>query len=168
MASVEKVESTAASESRFVEVLLGLIGVWLVIRYVPDYVTVLYISLGGSTAEAGGPSILVLQSIRFGFSAVFGILAVVLRKRIAFWLQPSAAVTGLDARGILLAGCLLIGGYFILSGAQTIASYFAWASHWTQDTYRLWSGAISIVLGLALFLAIGWIARWWSYVYERT
>jgi hypothetical protein len=168
MASVGQAERIARSESRFVEVLLGLIGLWLVIRYIPDYVTVLYLSLGDAAQETVGPSILVLQTIRFGFSAIFGILAILLRKPIALWLQPGAAVTGLDARGVLLAGCLLIAGYFMLSGLQTLAVHFAWSAHWAQDAHRLWSGAISVATGLALFLAIGWISRWWSYVYERT
>jgi hypothetical protein len=168
MGSVEKAERIAVSETRFIEGVLGLIGIWLVIRYVPDYVMVLYIDVGDSTPGAVGPSILVLQSIRFGFSVIFGILAIAFRKRIALWLQPGPVVTGLDARGVLIAGCLLIAGYFMLSGVQTLAVHFAWSAHWTQDAHRLWSGAVSVVVGLALFLAIGWVARWWSYVYERT
>lgn len=156
------------SESRFVEVVLALVGVWLVVRYIPDFLTVLYVTSVNSADTTIGMSPIVFQAVRLGSSVLFGALAIVCRRRLGRWLDAGQDPLRLDPRGLLLAGCLLLAGFFAISGVISMGSHLAMAGYRPQDSFHLAYGFFSFVLGTLLFVSTGLVSRWWSYIYERT
>ena len=141
-----------------VESLLAVAGIWLVARQIPDYATSLLLMATGDLPVSGaGPSVLATQGIHFLVSAIAGLILIFSRKLLAEWFLPEEAKMQVGAEPLFAAGIGVVGVYFIISGALTL-----WQLMWPGSSYPLWSGILSMLLGLGLFFATPWITRLWG------
>lgn len=151
------------------EVLLAIAGIWLMVSRMPDYAVSLYIVWSSPSAvpEAGGPNMLVLQSVYFLGNVLLGLTLILARKRIACWLTPDSSWqpsgTAVSTESLLAVGAALVGIQHLADGAINLAShYFALRSMEPIDPSVLWQGGLSVAIGIGLFAVSVGLGRLWG------
>jgi hypothetical protein len=145
---------------KLVESLLGVAGIWLLLRQIPDYATTLLLVATGEVREPGvGPSMLAFQSLHFAASVLTGFALLFARKSLAKWLHPGDSESSVQAQPVLAFGVTLLGLYFFIAGILKVAEYFARRATVSVEPYLLWVGIASSVLGTLMFMACPWVVR---------
>lgn len=144
-----------------ISALIGLLGVWLILRQVPDYASSLFIALSGR--EEIPTDLLSLYGAHFAVTAVFGIVLILLRGRLARWLVPADSVTSFQERSLIAIGVAVVGAYFVALGAISLGESFAveQSTH-SSNPYLFWRGIIAVGVGLSLFVGSVGISRLWA------
>ena len=144
-----------------VSALIGLLGLWLVFRQVPDYASSLIIALSGR--EEIPADLLSLYGVHFAVTAVFGVVLILLRGRLARWLVPAESVTSFEGRSLIAIGVAVVGVYFVALGAISLGESFAVEQTTNRSNpYLFWRGIIAVGVGLFLFVGSVRISRLWA------
>ena len=144
-----------------VSALIGLLGLWLVLRQVPDFASSLFISL--SAREDIPADLLRLYGANFAVTALLGIVLSLLRERLARWLVPAESATTFQVRSLLAVGAAALGVYFVALGGMSLGESFAVEQSANRSNpYLFWRGIIAVVVGLCLFLGSVGISRLWA------
>ena len=147
--------------------LLAVIGVWLIVREIPDYVTSLYLTFAEvGPVSAAGPSVIMTQSLHFILSAATGLALIIVRRRLASWLQPDDSIADFGAEPLFAAGVAILGLYFTVTGLVVLGQLFAIGEGLGDQSYAVWSSIISVVVGLFVLLIAPLLTRLWRKVYR--
>lgn len=147
---------------RLIESLLGVAGLWLIARSLPDYATTLALHwTGGLPVPDVGFDFFRLRSWQFFFTVLVGVGLIATRRPLARWLQPEGADVTLDPPSFLMAGIALLGIYFVVSGLTDLSQYLGAIGIGRELRYLLWRSALNIGVGASLLIASPWIARRW-------
>jgi hypothetical protein len=84
------------------------------------------------------------------------------RRAFACWIEPDEAEAEIKVEPLLAVGIALVGVYFFVSGATSIALFVSFNSFGGMQSSAFWSGAISALLGLGLFLLSPYMTRFWQ------
>ena len=143
---------------QIVEAVLAVLGIWLVVRNVPDYAVLLAFEARTSSVAPMGGSPITLQTVHLAASALTGALIVASRKRLAHWLYPEtcAPETGWPS---VSAGAAIVAVWSVLRGVVELATYYV--NSGSADVYLRNVGVISMLAGVLLFIAAPWIERLW-------
>lgn len=146
------------------EVLLAVLGIWLVVRRMPDYAASLYVTWSNSIPgqAADGPNILVLQSVHFLVGVLLGLALILARKPLAAWLSPAPTDASASTETLVAVGAAVVGIHYLAGGVVTLATQMASASHAV-----LWQGGVSVVVGIALFVFSVGLGRLWRLLRGR-
>lgn len=141
--------------------ILGVMGIWLILRHIPDLVSSVYIAL---TEEEHLPNtLLFVQFFHFAVAAFLGIAVVFTRQKIATWLSGSNAEVSIHAPSLLAVGSVILGLYFAAIGIISIAEQAGIAAGSTrQNNFLLYKGLTSITIGIVLMVCSVGISRVWS------
>lgn len=157
------------------EALLALMGIWLIVSPLPSlvaWVLSLLMSQSQRTQDSFESRMLVAQLIAVLCSVVLGLILITLRKRLAHWLAPEPSSNTISAQMLLAVGAALVGVYFLVSGASSLAAVVIVRhnSH-TFDSVRqlrrFWVPVTDLVVGLALFAFSTSVARVWQLLRGR-
>ncbi|MDR5858075.1 hypothetical protein FZZ93_01785 [Halomonas eurihalina] len=146
------------------EVLLAVLGIWLVVRRMPDYAVSLYVMwLNSALGQAAdGPNILVLHSVHVLVSVLLGLALILARKPLAAWLSPASTDVSASTETLVAAGVAVVGIHYLADGAITLGTQMASANH-----AILWQGGVSVVIGIALFAFSVGLGRLWGLLRGR-
>lgn len=152
---------------KIVESLLGVGGIWLLAKQLPDYATTLTATLSGRfSVSASPPTALLFQSVHFAVSFMAGGVLLLARKPIARWLHPEAGSAPTPGESVFAAGVGLLAIYFVVFGLLELGP-FVWADMRFQERPDVMlRGSFSVALGVALFIASPWILCLWKAVFR--
>jgi hypothetical protein len=146
-----------------VESLVGMFGIWLIVRGIPDYVSSLYL-VATSPGEFMRPeAVLISQGVHFVASLACGLILLLMRHHLSRWLTPGAGAVDVTALSLVAVGAAVIGLYLAGSGLASVTSYlFQFHAFGRTSELLLWSGASSVAIGGLLFAASPRLAKLWS------
>lgn len=149
-----------------IEALLAVLGIWLVVRYVPDYAATLWmLSYASSnwTAEISGHAHFV-QVLHFAVSLLLGATLVMARKPAARWLNPKSHSSNDAYPGPLVAvGVATVGVLYIAEGITALGSHYLVQPSRDVQSFNsaVIQGWVSVVIGASLFVTSVGISRLW-------
>jgi hypothetical protein len=146
-----------------IEALLAVLGIWLVVRNVPDYAVLLVLQSRVSAVAPTGPSPIVIQTIHLTASALTSALLIVSRKRVAQWLHPETGAQEPNWLSVS-AGAAVVAVYSILRGIVDLGTYYANSD---STLYLRSTGVVSVLAGALLFIAAPWTERLWRRLNAR-
>ena len=148
-----------------VEALLAVIGVWLLVRNIPDYATLLVWGAHQSAVAPAGANPIVLQSVNLAASVLTGSLLLAARKRLARWLCREAEEREKHSWPAVSAGVAIVGVYFVVEGIVDLGTYYV--DDFSAGEYLRNAGLASVLAGVLLFVGAPWIERLWKRFDDR-
>ncbi|WP_280561700.1 hypothetical protein [Chromohalobacter sp. 48-RD10] len=146
------------------EALLGVAGIWLLVRTLSNQATSLYIAWSSSSMaqEAEATNMLAIQGVHFFVSALLGAVLILARKPISRWLTPHEAAVSASSATLIAVGAAIIGIGYLAAGLNTLGTHYArLETLGTVSPERLWRGGLSIAIGIMLFASSVGIGRLW-------
>lgn len=147
-----------------IEALLAVLGIWVTVRYVPDYIVtlgMLWNPPSRGTVDTG--QIHALQALHFGVSVLLGAALIVARKHVARWLNPRSHSSNADPGALVAAGAAIVGVFYIAEGSTALGSHYLVRP--STEAYSLDAtvlhGWISVAVGASLFTTSVGIGRLW-------
>lgn len=152
---------------RLVEALIGVSGIWLVARQIPDYMASAAIALTSSDPVPQA-QVLFVQSVHFLTGLVLGFVLVSARKGFALWFAPDESDIDANAGALLAVGVAIVSVYFMLSGVVALGEYLGLrATSDAENPYLVWRAAFAIGGGLLMFAFSVRIGRIWRVLRGR-
>lgn len=141
--------------------MLGIMGIWLILRHIPDLAPSIYIVLAED--ENLPNTLLLAHFFHFTVAAFLGIAVVSSRQKCASWLSGSNSEVSIHASSLLAVGSFILGLYFTASGIISIGEHAGISSGPTrQNNFLLYKGFTSIAVGSVLMVCSVGISRVWS------
>ncbi|MBY8966825.1 hypothetical protein KHP57_14050 [Algiphilus sp. NNCM1] len=150
-----------SSSPSLISGLLGIFGIWLVLKHFPDCASSVFLVLieGENIPE----SLLAVQLFHFAVVVLLGLVVIAFRNKVASWLSGSGAEQSVTAPSFLAAGSAVIGLYFTAAGVINIGEHLGISINpASQNGFLLYRGLSSIFTGLILLLGSVGISRAWS------
>lgn len=139
--------------------IIALLGLWMVLRHVPDFAVSLTMVLFGQ--EDISARVLTVHAVHFFSNTLIGLCLILLREKLGRWLVPQTAGVLVSASAWLAVGTALMGIYFVAMGAVSFGESFAQPRP-SSNPYLLWRGSASVVMGVLLFVGSAGIGRLWA------
>lgn len=146
------------------EALLGIAGIWLLVRTLSNQATSLYIAWSSSSVaqEAGAPNMLAIQGVHFLVSLLLGAALILARKPISRWLAPYETDSSVSSANLIAVGTALIGIGYLAAGLITLGTHYArLEALGSASPDSLWRGGLSVGVGIILFASSLGIGRLW-------
>lgn len=139
--------------------LIALLGLWMMLRQLPDVLVSLLMMLSDQGDIPAG--VLTAHAVHFLSNTLIGLCLILLREKLGRWLVPQAAGVLVSTPAWLAVGTALMGIYFVAMGAVSFAEGLA-QQRLSANPYLLWRGGASIVMGVVLFVGSAGIGRLWA------
>ncbi|WP_280539005.1 hypothetical protein [Chromohalobacter sp. 11-W] len=146
------------------EALLGIAGIWLLVRTLSNQATSLYIVWSSSSVaqEAEAPNMLAIQGVHFFVGVLLGAGLLLARKPISRWLTSSEGEVSASSATLMAVGTALIGIGYLASGLVTLGTHYArLETLGAASPDSLWRGGLSASIGIILFASSVGIGRLW-------
>jgi len=146
------------------EALLGVAGIWLLVRTLSNQATSLYIAWSSASVaqEAEALNMLAIQGVHFFVSLLLGAVLILTRKSISRWLTPSEAEVSASSATLIAVGAALIGIGYLAAGLFTLGTHYArLETVGAASPDSLWRGGLSVAIGIMLFVSSVGIGRLW-------
>ena len=135
-----------------VAALVALVGLWLIVRYLPDAVVsgaLVFLLQESSHTDPFNSGYLLPVAFLMGH-AVLGSALVFSRDRIARWLCPTESKADLTDGSMLAVGVALMGIYFVARGLEHFAVDSVMGERFDPDHHGV-RAVVFLALGAALF-----------------
>lgn len=141
--------------------LIALLGLWLILRQVPNLASSIFIMLSGQ--EEVPTSILQVYAIHFCSNSVMGISLILLRDKLSSWLVPQETPVQVFFRVFIAVGTALIGVYFTGLGVISLGESLGNQDpNFGTNPYLYWHGVFSVGIGVILFMGSVGIGKLWA------
>ncbi len=149
------------SNNKLTETLIALMGIWLVVSPIPDFITNVFAYMNTDFGDAGNqlhylPIIHLLIKLLCGFGLI------VFRNKIVSSLGLGIS-TPSDCRNLLSASIFLLGIYFILNGCIAIGQFYMQEQSGNlNNPSMLWQGIFTLISGtIAAIFSTSFGKYWW-------
>lgn len=139
--------------------IIALLGLWMVLRHLPDFAVSLTMVLFGQ--EDIPASVLTVHAVHFFSNTLIGLCLILLREKLGRRLVPQTVGVLVSTPAWLAVGAALMGIYFVAMGAVSIGESFA-QSRPSATPYLRWRGGASVLIGVLLFAGSAGIGRLWA------
>lgn len=146
-----------------VEALLAVLAIWLIVRTLPDYSLAVYVVLFQTDMTGQFDQLFGFQTARVITNVTLGVIFLWQRHRVSSWLTRSSEEFDVSATIVASLGTALLGIYFAAAGLINLGTYLLSSAEQQSMSRALpWGGAVSVTIGLVLFITSGRIARLWA------
>ena len=156
---------TTVQTRQLCEALFAVIGIWLLIRQLPDYATSFYVAWANpsATQTQSGLDFLAIRGIHFSVSLAVGITLIFARERLSRWLAPHQDANRIGSTALISVGVAMLGIYKLADGLVIFGTYYVvYHDSGLRAEEPLIRGGLSVAIGVLLFISSVSIARLWS------
>jgi hypothetical protein len=148
------------SNNKLSETLIALIGIWLVVSPIPDFMANIF---AYSTTDFGesGNQMRFIPIIHLSTKLLCGLGLIFTRSKIVSILGLDISIPS-DTRNLLSASVFLLGVYFILNGCVAFGQFYATAqSDSLSNPYLFWQGIFSTASGVIVGIMSSRLGKFW-------
>lgn len=148
------------SNNKLSETLIALIGIWLIVSPLPDFVANIF-AYANTNYGQSGDLMRFMSFVHLSTKILCGFVLIFFRAKLVNALGLNISVPS-DTANLLSASIFLLGVYFILNGFVAFGQYYATTQiDSLSNVYLFWQGAFSTGGGIIVGLISVRLGKFW-------